>query len=129
MPLQFEVSTTLPTTPQLIYAAWLNSAGHSAMTGAAATASDRVEGAFTAWDGYISGRNVQLEPGKRIVQAWRTVEFSDADPDSLVEILLAPHPEGTQITVRHSQLPPHGAQYEQGWIDNYFEPMRRYFAA
>ena len=128
MTLAFELTTVLPATPQALYAAWLDSAQHTAMTGAAATASTEIEGAFTAWDGYISGRNLSLVPDKRIVQAWRTAEFAESEPDSTVEILLEPHSAGTLVTLRHSNLPPHGAQYEMGWIDNYFEPMKRYFS-
>ena len=41
--------------------------------------------AITAWDGYISGRNVELIPGERIVQTWRTSEFGVSDPDSNLE--------------------------------------------
>ncbi len=86
MTISFEVSATLSATPETLYSAWLDSAKHSAMTGAAAEVSDKVGGTFTAWDGYISGKNIELEPGKRIVQAWRTVEFSDDEPDSQLEI-------------------------------------------
>jgi activator of HSP90 ATPase len=128
MTISFEVSATLPASPETLYSAWLDSAKHSAMTGAAAEVSDKVGAAFTAWDGYISGENTELEPGKRIVQAWRTVEFSDDDPDSQLEIIFEKHADGTQVIIRHTNLPPHGTQYEQGWIDNYFEPMKSYFS-
>ncbi len=37
------------------------------------------------------------------------------------------HDEGTLITIRHSKLPAHGMQYQQGWIDAYFAPMKSYF--
>lgn len=127
MALQFEVSAVIPAAPAAIYRAWLDSEGHSAMTGAAAEASAKPGAPFTAWDGYIQGRNLELEPSRRIVQSWRTVEFSDSEPDSRLEILFEPVPGGTQVTIRHSNLPPHGGQYEQGWVDSYFEPMKRYF--
>lgn len=59
----FEVSDILPGTPDDIYAAWMSSAGHSAMTGAEAHVDARVGGVFDAWDGYITGRTLALEPG------------------------------------------------------------------
>ena len=58
------------------------------MTGGAATASAAVGGAFTAWDNYISGCNLALEPGRRIVQSWRTTRFTAEDADSQIEVLL-----------------------------------------
>jgi activator of HSP90 ATPase len=127
MTLEFAITTTLPASPEDVYGAWLDSAAHSAMTGSKAEVSDQVGAEFSAWDGYISGRNLELEPGRRIVQAWRTVEFTEAEGDSRLEIDLKPVEAGTKLTLRHSELPEHGEQYRQGWEDNYFEPMKAYF--
>ncbi|MFQ5945068.1 MAG: SRPBCC domain-containing protein, partial [Anaerolineae bacterium] len=82
---------------------------------------------FEAWDGYIQGRNLRLEPGKRIVQSWRTVEFEASEADSQIEVTFEAGEAGTKVTIRHTSLPPHGGQYEQGWVDSYFEPMKSYF--
>jgi hypothetical protein len=68
-----------------------------------------------------------LEPGRRIVQSWRTTEFTSVEQDSLLEILFVPTSEQTRLVLRHSDLPEHGTQYEQGWEDAYFTPMRSYF--
>jgi activator of HSP90 ATPase len=70
-----------------------------------------------------------LEPGRRIVQTWRTSEFSDADPDSEIEVLLEPVDGGTRLTLHHRHVPDGQLDYEHGgWQDNYFEPMRGYFS-
>jgi uncharacterized protein YndB with AHSA1/START domain len=127
MSLRFEVSAVIPAKPVEVYAAWLDSRAHSKMTGAKAKVSDNVGGDFEAWDGYISGTNLELEPGRRIVQAWRTVEFADDEEDSRLEIILAPVKGGTKLTIKHSKLPAHGQQYKQGWVDSYFDPMQAYF--
>jgi activator of HSP90 ATPase len=125
----FEVSDVLPGTPEAIYRAWMTSDGHSAMTGASAEVDARPGGAFEAWDGYITGRTLVLEPGRRIVQSWRTSEFSEADADSRIEVLLEPVDGGTKITIRHTNVPDGQVGYEQGgWQENYFDPMRSYFA-
>ncbi len=123
----FIVTELIPASPADIYRAWLDSEGHSRMTGSPATASPRVGEAFEAWDGYIQGRNLELEPGKRILQAWRTTEFAPSDEDSLVEITLEPAVAGAKVTIRHSNLPADGEQYLEGWIDFYFQPMKEYF--
>jgi uncharacterized protein YndB with AHSA1/START domain len=81
MAYEFTVSDVLPATPAAVYHAWMSSDGHAAMTGAEADIDPRVGGEFSAWDGYISGRTLALEPGRRIVQAWRTSEFDAADHD------------------------------------------------
>jgi uncharacterized protein YndB with AHSA1/START domain len=128
MAIEFEVSTVIPAEPQVVYHAWLDSAQHGAMTGGEAQVSDQVGATFTAWDGYISGKNLELDPGRRILQSWRTVEFAEYEADSLVEVTLTPYGKHTRLILRHSNLPEHGSIYEQGWIDNYFEPMLQYFA-
>lgn len=123
----FKVSDVIPSPPAKVYNAWLDSGEHGLMTGGTAHVSAEVGDSFEAWDGYIQGINLELEPGKRILQKWRTSEFADDEEDSLLEILFTPEGSGTRVTIRHSNLPEHGMQYEQGWIDSYFTPMKEYF--
>ena len=58
----------IPASPKRVYDAMLSAKQHSAFTGAKATCNPKVGGRFTAWDGYISGKILELKPGKRIVQ-------------------------------------------------------------
>ena len=125
--IEFELSDHFKASPETLFAAWLNSEQHSGMTGSPAKVSDQVGEAFNAWEDYIYGKNLELEPPRRILQHWRTSEFENDDDDSLLEILFEPDGEGTKVTIRHSHLPAHGMQYKQGWIDAYFEPMKAYF--
>ena len=127
MTVEFTVSDIIPASPQEIYRSWLDSLKHSKMTGSPAEASDKENGDFTAWDGYIQGKNIKLVPFSRIVQLWRTSEFENTDPDSDLEISFEQAEEGTLVIIRHSNLPAHGMQYQQGWIDAYFIPMKEFF--
>lgn len=122
-------TTTLPATPAAVYQAWLSSAGHSAMTGGRAEISAEVGAAFTCWGGYISGRNEELVPGERIVQSWRTKDFPADAPDSRLSLSLTAVPAGTQIELRHDDIPVgQGERYFAGWHERYFAPMSRYFS-
>jgi uncharacterized protein YndB with AHSA1/START domain len=125
--IEFTVSTTINAPPQEVYAVWMSSEGHTRMTGGQATITPQAGAAFDAWDGYIQGKNLELDPGRRIVQSWRTVEFAENEPDSQIEITLEPVDGGTKLTLHHTGLPPHGGQYEQGWVESYFDPMKEYF--
>jgi uncharacterized protein YndB with AHSA1/START domain len=127
MKVEFEVSDIIPATPDQVYAAWLDSNEHSEMTGSPARISSVVGDKFSAWDGYIHGTNLELEPSIRILQLWRTSEFEDSVEDSLLEILFESVEYGTFILIRHTKLPEHGMQYQQGWRDAYFTPMKAYF--
>ncbi len=128
MKIDYEVSAEIAASPKQIYDAWLDSDQHSAMTGGKAIVSDAVGDSFIAWDGYIEGRNIELEPGAKIVQNWRTSEFDNSDDDSRLEVELKAQRAGTVVTIRHSNLPEHGMQYKMGWVDNYFNPMKEYFS-
>ena len=127
MAIEFEVSGVIGAAPDRVYEAWLSAEEHSKMTGSPATGADQIGTTFHAWDGYITGKTLELEPPMRILQQWRTSEFAPYDPDSRLEIFFAAHPEGTLVRLVHSNLPEHGMQYHQGWIDSYFNPMNDYF--
>jgi len=123
------LSVRIPASPAEVFAAWLDSAAHTAMTGGRAKIEPRVGGAHTAWDGYITGVTLELVPGERIVQSWRTSEFPAKSPASRLEITLVEEGGGTRFLLAHSAIPKNqGARYKSGWGDHYFEPMIAYFA-
>ena len=124
----FTVSCVIPATPQQIYEAWLDADQHADMTGGGATCDPVVGGAFTAWDGYIEGTNLELEPDRRIVQSWRTSEFPDDANNSRLEVLLEASNGGTLVTITHTGVPDgQGDAYRTSWTDHYFDPMTEYF--
>jgi hypothetical protein len=126
----FRTVVRLPVAPKALYRAWLSGREHSAMTGGKATASARKGGRFTAWDGYIKGRNLKLKPHWCIVQSWRTTEFPRGAPDSEIELCIHPSGGGSRLVFFHRKLTPRQARrYRAGWRSHYFKPMMKYFAA
>jgi uncharacterized protein YndB with AHSA1/START domain len=119
----------LPAPPEQVYDTWLSSLGHTSMTASPATSEPHIGGRHTAWDGYISGEHVELEPGRRILQTWRTTEFPEGAPDSLLEIVFTRDTYGTRLTLIQNGIPDgHGEKYYDGWQEHYFAPMRAHFA-
>lgn len=127
MATRFEIQKQFPIGPSKLYDAWLDSETHSAMTGGEAVCSTEVNGAFSAWDGYISGTNFSLDHGKEIVQKWRTSEFNSEDPDSLLTLKFEDNEGGCLLTLIHEEIPDGQPDYKQGWEDHYFIPMRDCF--
>lgn len=122
------LTTTLTATPEDVYEAWITGKTHAEMTGSGATSEKRKGGTYTAWAGYISGKYLELDPGTRVLQTWRTTEFPESAPDSRLEVRFAPAPRGTQLTLLQSGIPDgQGEMYTEGWQDNYFDPMSEYF--
>ena len=129
MPDAFRISTVVSGLPERVYSAWLDSAGHTAFTRSEAKIDPTIGGKFTAWDGYIQGRTVELLSGRRLVQTWRTKEFPHSSSDSRLEVQFEWAEGGTRITILHSNIPDgQGERYKKGWSDNYFNPMKDYFA-
>jgi uncharacterized protein YndB with AHSA1/START domain len=117
-----------PAPPTEVYRALMTSKGHSGFTGASARISPRVGGAFTAWDGYIHGKNIELVPGALIVQSWRpTEETWPSDYYSTVRFELTATRGGTRLKFTHSGvLTEHAGHLSTGWKEHYWEPLRAY---
>ena len=114
--------------PVQVYDAIINARKHAEFTGAAATCDSVAGGKFTAWDGYISGTNVELARGRRIVQQWQTSEWPEGYPPSRLVWTFEPKDDGTEVTLVHSDVPEWQAEsYRQGWVDYYWTPLKEYF--
>ena len=126
--MKFSIKTKIKTSPEQRYHAWLTSKAPGARTGGDAKCSSKVGGKFSAWDGYILGKNLELIKDKYIKQSWRTIEFDQDQPDSILEIALKEIKPGiTELTLSHSVLLPKDLKYKMGWVENYFDPMKVYF--
>jgi activator of HSP90 ATPase len=129
MPESIRISAVIPSKRKTLYNAWLDSNAHAAFTGANARVNAKVGGKFSAWDGYITGRTIELVPGRKIVQRWRTTDFPEGAPDSKLVVSFQDTSTGTRITLRHSKIPRgQGKGYKRGWREFYFVPMKRHFA-
>lgn len=125
--MEFTVETIIKASPEKIYSAWLDPDGHSDMTGGDALITEDVDDKFTAWDGYIWGTNLELKKNEYIRQSWRTADFEEDQEYSTIEVFFEAVDEGTKITLKHSGLRESDEKYKDGWVENYFEPMKEYF--
>lgn len=115
--------------PEEVYEAYVNPKIHAKFTGSRATMVAKVGGRMTAWDGYISARNLKLKKGKLIVQEWKTTEWPAGQPASKLSIALTKKGNGTELRMVHSLVPASGVKdYTSGWKEFYWEPLKKYFA-
>lgn len=125
----FSLKTNLSGFPEVIYNAWLNPLQHAEFIGAEARIEPFQEGTFNIADGYITGRNLLLDPPFRIIQAWRTTDFPPESPASELELLFEKKGNNTLLILNHSNIPDGmGEELKQGWQEHYFEPMKAYFS-
>ncbi len=124
----FRIYTIINTDAKTLYKAWMDSKKHTAFTGGDAKVDPKINGKFSAWDGYITGRTVELVPYTKIVQKWRTIEFTQDAEDSILEILFEEKAGKTKLTIYHHKLSRGDVdRYKRGWKEHYFSPMKDYF--
>lgn len=119
----------IPATPEEVYEAYTNPKIQSKFTGSKATGTPKVGEEFTAWDGYISGKYLELEKGKKIVQEWIDTDWPQGYTPSKFELTFKATPEGTEVTMIHSNIPAaRKEELSEGWTDFYWNPLRDYFS-
>lgn len=85
-------------------------------------------GAFSLFGGIIVGRNLDLVPGIRIVQAWR-VAYWPAGIYSIVKFELVEQGATTKIVFDHAGFPKGDADsLASGWKAHYWEPLAKFLA-
>jgi activator of HSP90 ATPase len=114
--------------PQRIYEALLDAKQFAALTGMSAEIDPKAGGAFSTFGGLIAGRNVELIPNQRIVQAWRPTHW-DSGVYSIVKFELKPRAAETTIILDHTGFPE--GEYDSlnsGWKARYWDPLKKFLA-
>jgi uncharacterized protein YndB with AHSA1/START domain len=84
--------------------------------------------AFTLFGGFITGRQIQLVPNVRIVQAWRAAGW-EPGVFSIAKFELVKQGAATKIVFDHSGFPKGaGKGLAAGWHKNYWEPLTKFLA-
>lgn len=124
-----EQTVFLDATPEEVYDIFLDAKKHSDFTGSPATTNAKVDVEFNAWDGYISGKNLELVKGKKIVQEWETTDWPKGYPRSRLELTLTAKKGGTELRMVHSNVPAEQVKsYTSGWRSSYWDPLKEYIA-
>jgi activator of HSP90 ATPase len=116
-------------TPQRIYTVLLDSKQFAAFTGLAAEIDPQAGGACNMFGGLISGRNIELLPNERLVQAWRPTHW-ESGVYSIVRFELKPRDAGSRLVFDQTGFP--GEEYEhlsEGWSSRYWVPLKKFLAS
>ena len=85
-------------------------------------------GEFFLFGDYITGRQIELVPNQRIVQAWREISW-DAGVYSLVKFELVVDGTGTKLVFDHTGFPFGAAEHlAVGWKRNYWDPIDKFLS-
>ena len=92
----------LPASPEEVYLAMTKAQSIQLWTGAEVEFSEEPDTEFSFWDGDISGKNIQFEYGKKIVQQWY---FGEENEPSIVTIKLHEDKKGTSLEFVQTNIP------------------------
>jgi len=128
---------SIEASPQRVYDALLDARRFREFTGAPAEIDPSPGGAFACFGGIVTGRNIELVPNRRIVQAWRVTMWPEG-LYSIVRFELQPEgpPEGprTRLIMDHVGFPEemrahlNGEQTDGGWQRQYWNPLKKYLS-
>jgi uncharacterized protein YndB with AHSA1/START domain len=113
-----------------VYKALTDPGQFGELTGRGAAALTADPGAeFSLFDGHITGRNVELVPECRVVQAWRAATWPEG-VYSIVNFQLEGNGGGeTRLVFDHTGFPEEAHdELEAGWPKMYWEPLQRYLS-
>jgi activator of HSP90 ATPase len=115
------------TSPERIYEVLLDAKQFKAFSGGRpAEIHPEAGGTFMLFAGHIVGRNLELVPRQRIVQAWRVVSWPDGIY-SIARFELQVNGSGARVIFDHTGFPAELAEHlESGWRENYWQPLRKY---
>lgn len=122
----FKKYYNIPASPEEIYLAMTTPATIQLWTGEPAEMSTEPGAEFSLWDGSIVGRNVEFDPGKKIVQQWY---FDTQQEESIVTIKLHPGNQGASVELKHTNIP--DEDYEDivdGWNNIYFASLIEFYS-
>lgn len=120
----------LPANPREVYDVLLDPERHGEAVGTKVWISKHRGGKFSAGDGSQWGEILDLVPGRRIVQTWRSSAWRERDEDSVVILTLERVKEGSDLTILQAQVPNDlAAAVKEEWEERYGERLRSYLQA
>jgi uncharacterized protein YndB with AHSA1/START domain len=128
----------IPASPAEVYAILADAEALSALSGMSGRAGRSEGEEFSAFDGHVTGRQIDLVPDQRVVQAWR---FPVWEPGryTIVRFTLEAEVGGTRLIIDQDGEPEQSDvlgchqtwhdHLDANWATFYLTPLTRHFGA
>ena len=113
--------------PLTIYHLLIQAKKHRAFSGEPVRIEEAIGGRFSLQGGSVVGINVDLLPGKRIVQAWRDHRFPPGIFSMAAFTLTLTEDGGTELILTHRGVPKDLIlRVSLEWRKNYWEKIKKF---
>lgn len=112
----------------LVYEAFVNPKKLAKITGEKASNDMKEGGKFTAYSNYITGKNLELIPGKKIVWEWSCEDLPKGTLVKATIDLKKLNERQSEISFILENIPDEYAEdLKEGWKMFYFDPIKDHF--
>lgn len=117
----------LPAAPDRLCDMYLDAEQHAKFTGGAVRVEPRAGASFSAFNGVLSGKIIEVQPKRLIAQTWRSANWRADAIDSVLILTFWPEPAGGRVELVHVNVPDEDfAGVSEGWHTFYWQPWRAY---
>jgi activator of HSP90 ATPase len=121
---QIQKSFFIKSSREEIFNAMTNPLSLELWTGYPAVMEPKPGTEFSLWEGDITGKNLEIVHGEKIVQEWF---FNDPMNSSIVTIELEDEKNGTRIHLLHTNIPDAAFNnINYGWKEYFFGALKKY---
>ncbi len=126
--MSIQQQTMISASPAQVYAVLADAAALSALSGMPGVPGRSAGEEFSAFDGHVTGRQIELIPGERIVQAWRFPVWQPGTY-SIVRFTLVPEAGGTRLVIeQHGEPEDWHDHVDTNWPTFYLTPLTSHFS-
>jgi activator of HSP90 ATPase len=116
---------TFKASPHDVFEALMDSKKHSEFSNDKAAISRKVGGKFTAYGDYITGKNLEIVQGKKIVQEWHASDWPAKHISKVTFEFESMGGNATKLKFSQENIPEDKfGEIKQGWVDFYWKPMK-----
>jgi uncharacterized protein YndB with AHSA1/START domain len=123
------MSVTLPASPKDVFDALTNPKIIASWCGQKGKVEAEIGGKFEMFDGWVMGKVLAFESGKRLSYTWLPDEWKDKWNASIVSFTFSKAKSGTKVILKHSGFPNEDElkSHHEGWKEHVFDPLKKHF--
>jgi uncharacterized protein YndB with AHSA1/START domain len=127
----FTLSASFPFSSEAVFTALTNARQISVWSGQRGTVQPTIGGKMELFDGWVKGKVLAYEPGKRLSFTWKPSEWAKENQASIVTCNFTPTKIGTKLTLKHSGFPNDSElqSHKVGWREFVFDPLKMYLTS